>query len=475
MSEFIPPFPPRPSSSLSQWQRLKLARRNLLAFWEEEAYEYDFVATRILARHVFILNSPESVQFAFSTHNDAYERKSPQQRHSLGPILGDGIFVSDGDTWRRRRRIVAPIVHISRLSEFAPVMVAAAAETRDRWAKLDPDVEIDALAEMAHLTAEIICRTVFGRQLGHDHAHEIVEAFSEYQRRIDPVDIMSLLGLPDWLPRWRSAAVRRSVERLHAVIDSIIASHRARRNTDEVSVIGRLLDARDEATGEPLTSEAMRNEAASLFLAGHETTANTLAWIWYLLSEAPDVEARLHAELDLVLAGRLPTLGDMPQLVYTRAVVEETLRLYPPVPMMAREAVKDETFQDHHIPKGSLMILSPWLLHRHRRLWKKPDHFIPERFLSGSGEPVSKFAYVPFSVGPRICAGLAFGMTEAVLSLATLAQSAVLRMKASERVEAECRLTLRPGKTLPMHVHRRGVAPRTGSAPTTTGCPFAHA
>jgi cytochrome P450 len=476
LSEFIPPFPPRPSSSLTQWQRLKLARRNLLSFWEEDAYEYEFAATKLLARNVFILNSPEAVQFAFSTHNATYERKSAQQRHALAPLLGDGLFVSDGDTWRRRRKIVAPIVHISRLGEFAPVMVEAACETRDRWAHLEPGAEIDALAEMAHLTAEIICRTVFGRQLGHDHARQIVEAFSDYQRRIDQIDLMSLIGLPDWLPRWRSPSVRRAVRRMHAVLDDIIASHRA-RGGDDVSVIGRLLDARDEDTGAPLDAVALRNEAAVLFMAGHETTANTLAWTWYLLSQTPEVEARLHAELDTVLGGRPPTLADVPQLVYTRAILEETLRLYPPVPLLLREATQDETFQEHRIPKGSLMILSPWLLHRHKKLWTQPDHFIPERFLPGGERPASKFAYVPFSIGPRICAGLAFGLTESILSMATLAQSASLRLKPGETVEPECRLTLRPGKTLPMQVLRRS-GPRTGAttppAPAAA-CPFAHA
>src|SRR5688500_17414033 len=310
-----------------------LARRNFLEMWEEEAFEVEFSAGRLFMRKTFLCNSPESVHYAFSLNNASFERKSAQMRHALEPLLGDGLFISDGDTWRRRRRIVAPIVHASRMAEFAPVMVETALDARARWAGLQPPA-LDMLAEMAHLTAEIICRTIFGRQLGRDHAQQVVHGFSDYQKTIGQIDVISLLGLPDWIPRWHRPAIRRSIQRIHAVLDGIIASYRARGTTADTSVIGRLLDARDEETGEPLDPEALRNEAAVLFMAGHETTANSLAWTWYLLSQAPDVEARLHAELDAVLGDRPPTLADVPKLVYTRAVFDEVVRLYPPVPIL---------------------------------------------------------------------------------------------------------------------------------------------
>jgi len=198
----------------------------------------------------------------------------------------------------------------------------------------------------------------------------------------------------------------------------------------------------------------LRNEAAVLFMAGHETTANTLAWCWYLLSQAPDVEARLHAELDHVLDGREPTIADLPQLTYTQAVIEETLRLYPPVPILPREALKDEEFQGIRIPKGSLVLVVPWLLHRHRRLWDSPDHFAPERFLPGAPER-PRHSYVPFSLGPRVCTGMGFGLAEAVIVLATLLQDFRLRLAPGAQVFPVCRLTLRPGETLPMVLERR--------------------
>ena len=168
-------------------------------------------------------------------------------------------------------------------------------------------------------------------------------------------------------------------KQIHAVLDEVVASARARAGDGEPSVINHLFEARDE-NGAPLDSEALRNEIAVLFMAGHETTANTLAWTWYLLSQAPEVEAKLHEELDTVLDGRAPTLADVPQLVYTHAILDEALRLYPPVPILPREAIKEEEFQGVRIPKGSLLFVVPWLLHRHRKLWELPDHFIPERF-----------------------------------------------------------------------------------------------
>jgi len=251
----------------SHWQRIKLWRRNMIEIWEEDAFEYEFVSVRLFARKIFLCNSPETVQFVFGQHNAEFERKSPQMRYSLLPLLGDGLFASDGETWRKRRRIVAPIIHISRLPSFAPVMIETVAELRDRWAKLPAGAEVDVLSEMAKLTAEVICRTVFGRRLGHDHAEQVVSGFSEYQRHIGQLDVPSLLGLPDWVPRWYSGRVRQSVKRIHAVLDDIIETMRKNRERDDVSVLGQLFDARDSDTGASLDAQAARAVDESLELA----------------------------------------------------------------------------------------------------------------------------------------------------------------------------------------------------------------
>jgi cytochrome P450 len=458
-------------------KRLLIARRDFLEMWEDEAFDLEFSHSRMFLRQTFLCNSPESVQFAFSEKNASFQRKSPQMRYALAPLLGDGLFVSDGKTWRTRRKMVAPIIHISRIKEFAPVMVEAATETRERWSASQGST-IDILEDSARLTAEIICRTLFGRKLGHDYAGQIVRGFSNYQRAIDQVDIISFLGLPDWFPRWHGRRVRHDVQQIHAVLNEVVASARARAGNGEPSVINHLFEARDE-NGAPLDSEALRNEIGVLFMAGHETTANTLAWTWYLLSQAPEVEAKLHAELDGVLGDRVPRLADASRLVYTRAILNEALRLYPPVPILPREAIRDEEFQGVPIPKGSLLFVVPWLLHRHRKLWELPDHFIPERFLPENAAKISKFAYVPFSIGPRICAGATFGLTEAILCLATLAQKFKLRLQPGYTVRPVCRLTLRPDGGLPMTVHpREGKEPRNARPDEprqAPACPFPHA
>ncbi len=450
MTAFTPPYPPRPAKPLPTLELLRRSRRNLLTMFDERAFEQGLMSVQVLSRKVFICNSPDTVRHAFVTANASFERKSPQMRNALKPLLGDGLFISDGETWRTRRRIVAPIVHGSRMPDFAPLMVEAAVETRDRWAGLD---RIDALTEMGHLTAEIICRTIFGSALGKDGAHEIVDGFADYQRVIGQLDFFSLMGLPEWFPRLHAPAIRRSVKRISSTLDGIIAAYRARPSDGEASVIGMLLDATDE-TGAKLPIEAMRNEAAVIFMAGHETTANCLAWTWYLLSQAPEVEAKLHAELDAVLGGRAPTQADLPRLIYTKAVIEEVLRLYPPVPLLVREAGHEEQLRRRTVPPGSLVMVIPWLLHRHRGLWDQPDAFIPERFLPGA-PPIDKYVYVPFSIGPRVCAGLTFGLTEAILCLATLAQSFRLSLEPGAMIEPVCRLTLRPGRGVPMRLHRR--------------------
>ncbi len=444
--------------------------------WEEDAFEFDFEIVRVLTRHIVVCNSPASVQFAFSLKHASFERKSAQMRHALSPLLGDGLFVSEGETWRTRRSLVAPVVHVSQLSHFAPQMVDAAADMGIRWGAQDGQT-LDILSESASLTADVICRTLFGQELDGDYAREIVEGFSDYQGLVDQIDIQSLMGLPNWLPRWRSLALKRATFRIHRALDRIIEQCRTRAESER-SLVGRLLIARD-GEGKGLSPEALRNEVIVLFMAGHETTANCLAWVWYLLSQCPDVEARLHGEIEQVLGGRLPTLADVARLEYARAVIQETLRLYPPIPVLPREATQDEVFEGQRIPKGSLVLVVPWLLHRHRKLWEHPDHFVPDRFMAGNEGRVSKFAYVPFSIGPRICAGLSFGMTEAVLCLVTLAQGFRLRMKEGHEVMPVARLSLRPQGGLPMTIHARDRArdlyrhKPAVAAPAT--CPVHHA
>ncbi|OYV36329.1 MAG: cytochrome P450 [Rhodospirillales bacterium 20-64-7] len=429
---------------------LRTARENLLAIWPETTFSKEFFGHTLLRRSLFICNSPDTVRQVFVDDAANFERKSPQQRHALRPLIGDGLFISDGDVWRERRRAVAPLTHVSRLPELAPAMTQAATERRDLWVRCTGQ-EIDVLGHMAEMTADVICRTIFGSQLGHAAARTVVTAFSEYQALIGQMDLLSLLGLPDMIPRLHGRRIRASAERIQTVVSNLMTDILKGARKDEPSLIRSLSDP---ASGHALSAEAVRNEASVLFMAGHETTANTLAWAWFLLSQDPETEARLHAEVDQ-LAGQPATYADLPALRFTRAVIEETLRLFPPVPIQAREAREARTIAEREVPAGAIVMLVPWLLHRHKLLWDQPDSFIPDRFMPGGSGVPSRYAYVPFSIGPRICTGAAFGLTEAVLCLATLAQTVRLTLRPGWPVMPVCRLTLRPGERLPMRIEPR--------------------
>jgi cytochrome P450 len=334
-------------------------------------------------------------------------------------------------------------------------MTEATEEHAARWEALPPGAPVDMLAEMGALAAEVICRSVFGGRLGAEAAGEVVAAFASYQRKAGAGGIADLLGLPAWAARLGGWRLRPEVRRIHAVLDRLVAEVLARPGPP--CLLLAMAEAHRAQHGQPMSPEGFRNEAATLFLAGHETTAATLAWAWYLLSQSPATAARLRAEARAVLGegGRAAGHADLPALPYARAVVEETLRLYPPIPMLAREAQRQAVVAGHRIPRGGIVMAVPWLLHRHRRLWTRPDHFAPERFLpGGSAEGRPRHAFIPFSLGPRVCTGAAFALAEATIVLASLARRFAPALAPGAQVFPVARLTLKPGETLPMLLER---------------------
>ncbi|GAA0409734.1 cytochrome P450 [Cocleimonas flava] len=455
MSDFIPPYPKRHTKEINPFQALYYAQQDLLSIWDEESFEVEFMHRKILKQNIFIANSPDLVRYIFVEAKENYERKSPQMRRALEPLLGDGLFISDGDTWASRRKIQMPLFDSAHIKMFSRVMTSTIHEMAEEWAKVPEGGEVNVHTEMGKLTAEIIARTLFGEKLGSENSAAVVDAFAAYQSVVKQMALSNFLGLPDWWPNVNAKVgkARKAAKTIHNAVDAIIA--KAEEGGHDGTLVAELLKANQTESGiDTMTKEQIRNELIVLFMAGHETTANVLAWTWYLISQAPEVEKKLHAELDEVLQGRTPEFADVDKLKYTRAILDETMRLYPPVPILSREALEGDTIRGKKVPPGSIMLIVPWLIQRHKKYWDKPDHFIPERFMPDAPKPI-KFTYIPFSAGPRVCLAKNFGIIESVLSIAILAQKFRLSLDENQKVEHECRLTLRPKGRLPMKIQNR--------------------
>jgi cytochrome P450 len=449
---FLPPFPKRRAAPQTGLRLIQSARRNLLEIWPDFTYESGSFSYAIFRRRVHVVTTPDVVREVFVDKAAVFHAKSRQQRRALSPLVGDGLIVSDGETWRARRPIVAPVTHVSRLPLLAPIMTKGVAETAESWSKLPSGTEVDLLEEMGCLTARIIIAAIFGPSVPVAAADAIVKAFSIYQRLINQVEIVAFLGLPDRLPRWPNLRANWAARRIRREIDGLLDVVLAGGETRSSLIQAMASEAGSDRSA--IDRTACRNEAAVMFLAGHETTANTLAWAFFILSQDAESERRLHDEVDAVLDGPA-RFEDLDRLPFVRAVIQETLRLYPPVPMQARTASEDAAIGATPVRAGDLVMLNAWVLHRHRKVWTDPDAFVPDRFMPGGSGAPSRYAYVPFGIGPRVCTGAQFGQTEAIICLATLARRFRLRLKPGWTVEAVCRLSLRPGTRLPMIVEPR--------------------
>lgn len=450
--EFIPCHPEPLPYEPNIFQIAVGARRNLIGIWPSKYYRSSIDSFRVLRRQIVFVNSPEHIRYVVVTRHSNFERKSPQMRRALEALLGDGLFISDGETWKKRRPLVADIIHKRRLPEFGQTMEGAALAVAAEWAELPAGVEIELTEEMGRLTAAIISRAVFGNNIAREAAQQVIDGFSAYQRHTDSFNLGYFLGADEGWPAFGGRRRRRAIALVHGVVENVINAHLAGEG-DAGSMVDLLIRRNQKSGGEPLDIAALRNEAATIFMAGHETTATTLSWAWYLLANAAWVRQSVHDEIAAVCGDRAPTLADLPQLRWCRAVIQETLRLYPPVPLLPRQAREADRIGHIDVEKSALVMIAPWLLHRSPDLWDKPNHFLPERFLSGAR--IDPFAYIPFAVGPRICPGMNFGLDEATLCLAILAQRFELVPRDGYKVEPVCRLTLRPKGGLPARVVKR--------------------
>lgn len=436
------------------------ARDNLIAIWPERYFRRDILVERWFSKKILFINLPSAIQWVMATNSRNY-RKSVANTQTLQPLVGNGLFVSEGGLWERQRRVATPAVVHERLPEYSRTITEVCGQLIREWADKAPSFELDVTHPFTRLTAEIISRIMFNYPLNED-GERLISAFREYQLSHGRIHLVEFLGLPRWLPRPGARRARRAVAEFDNVLTKIIRNQNRPAHINDL--ITMLTAFRDE-DGRPMAADLVRDEVASMFLAGHETTALTLTWAFYLLSRHSKAEAKLHAELDRVLDGKTPTFRDLEKLQYTRAVVDETLRLYPPVHVFSRQAINTDQVDRFTVPAGSFVVVSSYVLHRHTLYWPDPNSFIPERFLPENAKNLVKYAYIPFGAGPRTCLGKHLGLLEAVLLLAMISQNFRLQVKEKFDPEPIGRMTLRPKLGMPMRVEPRKIEKPSSEAP----------
>src|ERR1700677_2513071 len=445
--------PRRPEGPTSMRRSLRDMRDNALAAHPPENFAADIIAQRILWRRIFIINEPNAIKHVV-LDNAANYTKSEVGRRLLEPGLGRGLLTSEGETWRRHRRIMGPSFDPRSVIGYAPIMTGVTEELLAKWDALPEPRELDVAAAMMHVTLHIISRSMFSSDS--DEIVDVVEGgVSQYQSLVRP-SVLDLLHFPQWLARLISPLPTEGIfDEFDKKVDRLLTERGRQPDAEPKDLLARLIAARDDETGGGMTPEEVRDKVVTIFMAGHETTSQALSWTWYLLSQHPAAEKKLHDEIDGVLGGRPPRYEDIASLRYARMVIEESMRLYPPAHTFGRQPIAADEVLGHRIPAGAEVLIMPWLLHRKPSLWEKPDRFDPERFAPERAAARPRFAYIPFGAGPRICIGAAFAMAEATLILATIAQRYRLHLKPGFPVEPQGLITLRPRYGLQMRLEWR--------------------
>ena len=438
---------------------LPAVRRDPIGVFMDAALRFGDVAyLKIGPRHGYLATNPADIRHVLADNARNY-RKSPLYQ-KLTRSLGAGLVTSEGAYWLRQRRLAQPAFHRQRVAGFASVMTRSAMETVTRWESVAARGEpIDVGKEMMFLTQAIILRTLFGTEPG-PVSDEVGRAWPVVNRYIG--ESFWSLGLTDGWPTPRNRRFDRARDALDRVVYRMIDEHRRRGEGSDL--LSMLIAARDEDTGEAMTDVQLRDEVMTFLLAGHETTALALSWTWYLLSQHPQAQKRLEAEVDAVLGGGPPELADLDRLPYARWVIEESMRLYPPAWGFSRQAIGPDVIGGYPLPAGWLVFVLPYVMHRHPAYWEQPERFDPMRFTPERVAAMPKYVYLPFGAGPRQCLGNQFAMMEAHLVVVTLAQRYRLQLAPGHRVETWPLITLHPRYGMKMIVESRRVScAQTGS------------
>jgi cytochrome P450 len=435
-------------------------RKNPPVFLETTARDHgDLVHFRLGPQDIYLVSNPEWIKDVLITHQTNFTKSRFLERAKI--LLGEGLLTSEGEFHRLQRRLVQPAFHRDRLIGYASAMVETTAQTREDWTD---GAQLDMSREMMRLTLGVVAKTLFNADVSSD-ADEIGNALTQVMVLFD----MVLMPFSEWIEKLPLPSVRRfekARDFLDKTIYGIIAERRASKE-DKGDLLSMLLLAQDEDGGAGMSDKQIRDEALTLFLAGHETTANALMWAWYLLSKNPLAAQKFYDEVDSVLQGRLPTFDDLPRLKYTEGVFAESMRLYPPAWVIGRRAIADYPIAQYTIPAKSIIMLSPWVVHRDARWFPEPGQFLPERW-AFQDDTRPKFSYFPFGGGMRVCIGERFAWMEGVLLLATVAQQWRFKLVPGHPVATAALITLRAKHGMKMVAERRPANPLAMSPSSST-------
>jgi cytochrome P450 len=407
----------------------------------------DVAYYRVGPLRVYQLNHPDLARQILVEEPEKFY-KSRLIKRAFRPFAGNGLLTSDGALWRQQRKLIQPAFHHRQLTTYADVMVGHTLRMLDSWC--DGEVR-EISSEMTNLTLSIVVKSLFDADLGResrDVGPLMVALLDATNQRVN-----SVIQIPAWVPTPRNIREQYALAKFDRMLRVMIRTRRSSPG-ERVDLLSALLGAVDADSGTRMSDQQLRDEMMTLFLAGHETTANALAWTWYLLAQYPDVDARLREETHHVLHGRPPTVEDLPDLPYSEMVVREAIRLYPPAPGFTREPIENVTIGGYDIPKGSLVVVNTYALHRDPRFFHDPESFDPERFAPGWEGRIPRFAYLPFGGGPRVCIGNGFAMMEARLVLSTVAARYRLQLEPNQHVAPIQLVTVRPRNGIRMRLSK---------------------
>ncbi|MCK4712113.1 MAG: cytochrome P450 [Marinosulfonomonas sp.] len=440
----LPPKPASRPSKVSLRQYVKLFRQDILSAQPARLYRAWMAEFRTPFFRSYMINQPDLINTVLRERPDDFP-KSDRVKEGLAPLLGNSVFVTNGEVWKRQRRIIDPAFEGGRLREVFPAMwdagVAAVARM-EQQAKSGP-VEMEGVT--SHVAADVIFRTLFSIPIESEVASQVFSLFKDYQRTQPIVNIAALLPLPKWMPRFFKRRTRQTARAIRALISQLTYARMAEiaAGTAPDDLATKIMTTPDPETGKCFTPDEMVDQVAIFFLAGHETSASALGWALYLLAMYPQWQNRVVDEAMAAIDPEVPYFSAVSKLKLTRDVFREAMRLYPPVPMMVRENTCPEHFRDRDIRKGSQIVLSPWHLHRHERLWDRPDEFDPDRFKTNEGKASMRAAYIPFSAGARVCPGSGFAMIEGPLILGMLVRAYRFELVESRPATPIAHLTVR--------------------------------